>query len=329
MKQKKIKIMSSGVFDVLNLGHINILTQAKNLGNHLIVAIQDDESVKRSKGKYPILNIDERKEQIKALPFVDEIIVYDDVDQRKLWSKIKPNIIAQGDDYIHSSDRTEALKYLKENSIRLILFPRTSGISSSEIKNRILDSKRKDLDHLKNLKLLSVSDLSIYENYDETKVLKLIEKINREKVFHFPITVGKINNKLIVTDGVNRLEALKRLNCKYISALVLPYEEIELTNNVHFLKDGKITRISEFSNPEGEKIVFKKRSHEDIYNLVKLNKMIPSGETWHKPPYYITNFIINLEDLKTGVNLDKKIDELIKNNNIRYYSSSIYSCNEW
>lgn len=329
MEIKKVKVLSSGVFDVLNLGHINILTQAKKLGDHLIVAIQDDDAVKKIKGQYPILTINERKEQISALPFVDEIIVYQDIDQRELWSDINPDIIVQGDDYLHSADRTNALQYIKENQIRLILLPRTGGISSTEIKNRILKSNRKDLLHLKNLKLISINDLKIYEEYDERKVIKLKEKIKNEKIFHFPITVGEINNTLIVADGVNRIEALKRLGCNFITALVLPYNEIDLTNNVHYVKNNKISRLSEFSNPDGKKIEFQKRTHEEIYSLIKLNKTIPSGETWHRPPYYIINFVVSVEELITGVDLDKKIQNVIDNNNVRYYPINVYSCNEW
>ena len=112
--------MTSGVFDTLHLGHINILTRAKQQGDYLIVGIQDDESAKKSKGKYPTLNFEEREKQVKALPFVDEIVKYSNVDQRELWSAIKPNIVVQGDDYVHSGDRTDALLYLKEQNIRLM-----------------------------------------------------------------------------------------------------------------------------------------------------------------------------------------------------------------
>jgi rfaE bifunctional protein nucleotidyltransferase chain/domain len=329
MKLKKIKVMSSGVFDVLNLGHINILTQAKKLGDHLIVAIQDDESVKELKGKFPVLTIQERIDQISALPFVDEIVTYKSIDQRNLWSEIKPDVIVQGDDYIHSADRTDALKYLKENQIRLVLLPRTAGISSTEIKKRILESNRKDLSHLKNLKLIPIDELKIYEEFNENKVQKLIKKIKNENIFHSPITVGKIYETYIVTDGVNRLETLKRLGCKYVTALVLPYKDIDLTNNVHYLDNGKITRLSEFSNPKGKIIEFEKRTHNEIYELIKKGEMIPNGETWHKPPYHIVNFIVDLKELVDGVDLDKKIQDLINNNNIRYYQSNVYSCNEW
>lgn len=321
--------MTSGVFDTLHLGHINILTRAKQQGDYLIVGIQDDESAKKSKGKYPTLNFEEREKQVKALPFVDEIVKYSDVDQRELWSKIKPNIVVQGDDYVHSGDRTNALLYLKEQNIRLMLFPRTEGISSTEIKQRIIYDDRKDVEHINNLKILPIEKLKIYEDYDDKKVKILKEKIEKEKIFFNPITVGVHEDLQIVVDGNNRLQAMKELEFEYIPCLCIPYKDIWLTNNVHFKKNNQITRLSEFSIPDGERIEFKKYTHADIINAVKNNTKIPNGETWHKPPYYIVNLPIPTKDINKNFDLQGFIKKLVDKNNIRFYPNSVYSCNEW
>ena len=324
-----IKVMTSGVFDTLHLGHINILTRAKQQGDYLIVGIQDDESAKKSKGKYPTLNFEEREKQVKALPFVDEIVKYSDVDQRELWSKIKPNIVVQGDDYVHSGDRTNALLYLKEQNIRLMLFPRTEGISSTEIKQRIIYDDRKDVEHINNLKILPIEKLKIYEDYDDKKVKILKEKIKKEKIFFNPITVGVHEDLQIVVDGNNRLQAMKELGFECIPCLCIPYKDIWLTNNVHFKKNNQITRLSEFSIPDGERIEFKKYTHADIINAVKNNTKIPNGETWHKPPYYIVNLPIPTKDINKNFDLQGFIKKLVDKNNIRFYPNSVYSCNEW
>lgn len=324
-----IKVISSGVFDVLNLGHINILTQAKKLGDYLIVGIQDDVSVEKYKGSRPVLDINERKAQIDALPFVDETFVYSDIDQRSIWDQYKPNVLVQGDDYIHSGDRTEALEYIKEKGIRLCLLPRTGGISSTEIKKRILRSNRKDIDHLKNIKILEIDQLSKFEHYVNEKVEFLVDKISREKVFTNPILVGHEHGLDIVADGVNRLEALIRLGCRYVPALVLPYRDIDLTNNVHYVKDGKSIRLSEFSDITGDIIEFEKRTHDDILYMIKNNEMIPNGETWHKPPYHVINLNTPIDKLKSGIDMEHYINDRIQKNNIRFYPSSVYTCNEW
>jgi len=324
-----IKVMTSGVFDTLHLGHINILTRAKQQGDYLIVGIQDDESTKKSKGKYPTLNFEEREKQVKALPFVDEIVKYSDVDQRELWSKIKPNIVVQGDDYVHSGDRTNALLYLKEQNIRLMLFPRTEGISSTEIKQRIIHDDRKDVEHINNLKILPIENLKIYEDFDSKKVKILKEKIEQEEVFFNPITIGVHEDLQIVVDGNNRLQAMKELGFKFIPCLCIPYKDILLTNNVHFKKNNQITRLSEFAIPDGERIEFKKYTHTDIIDAVKNNVKIPNGETWHKPPYYIVNLPIATKDINENFDLQDFIKKLVDKNNIRYYPNSVYSCNEW
>lgn len=321
--------MTSGVFDTLHLGHINILTRAKQQGDYLIVGIQDDESAKKSKGKYPTLNFDEREKQVKALPFVDEIVKYSNVDQRELWSAIKPNIVVQGDDYVHSGDRTNALLYLKEQNIRLMLFPRTEGISSTEIKQRIIHDDRKDVEQINNLKILPIENLKIYEDYDDKKVKTLKEKIEKEKVFFNPITIGTHENLQIVVDGNNRLQAMKELGFKFIPCLCIPYKDIFLTNNVHFKKNNHVTRLSEFAIPDGERIEFKKYTHADIIRAVKNNIKIPNGETWHKPPYYIVNLPIATKDINGDFDLQGFIKNLVNENNIRYYPNSVYSCNEW
>lgn len=323
------RVFSAGVFDVLNLGHLNILTQAKMLGDKLIIGIQSDESVKKSKGSYPILNIDERISQITAFPFVTDIVVYDNVDQRELWDEIRPDIIVQGDDYIHSGDRLEALKYIKDHNIRLVLLPRTKGISSTEIKKRILYTDRKDISHLHQLKLIPIDELSIYEQFQEEKVNKLYEKIKLEKQFDFPISVGLHEDLNIVVDGVNRLEVLKRLGCKFALCLAIPYNDIHLTNNIHYIKENKITRMSEFFDASGEELVFEKRSHNDIISLIRNRNTIPNGETWHQLPFNIINFSVPLTDLINGFDIDKKINDMLNLNNIRYFPTGVYKCNEW
>lgn len=324
-----IKVMSSGVFDVLNLGHINILTQAKQLGDKLIVGIQDDDSVKKYKGQLPILNITERAAQISALPFVDEIIVYDNIDQRDIWKELKPDIIVQGDDYIQSGDRSDTLKFLKENKIRLILLPRTNGISSTEIKRRIVHENRKDIEHLKQIKMMELSLLDIYEEFDRKKVEILKKKILLDGFFDRPIVVGQTEDFNIVVDGNNRLQAIKELGYQCIPCLVLPYLDVDLTNNVHFVNGDKITRLSEFSVQTREKIIFDSYSHQDIINFIRDKKTIPSGQTWHRPSFYVINMEIPLKNMNLDFDMVQHINKLMDNNNIRFYPLNVYSCNEW
>ncbi|OGH37265.1 MAG: hypothetical protein A2905_05665 [Candidatus Levybacteria bacterium RIFCSPLOWO2_01_FULL_36_10] len=100
IKQKGEKIiLVGGCFDILHTGHIRFLKSAKELGGKLLVALESDESVKRSKGeKRPVNNQKERANILSNLPSVDIIVTLPFlegyVDYYRLVEKIKPDIIA-------------------------------------------------------------------------------------------------------------------------------------------------------------------------------------------------------------------------------------------
>jgi glycerol-3-phosphate cytidylyltransferase len=325
---KKKIIYTTGVFDILHKGHINILVGAKKLGDYLVIGVQDDAGVLKSKGKYPVLSAQERVDQLEALPFVDKVFIYDNVDQRENLRKIKANVMVQGDDWEKTGDRTEIIEYLKQNNIRLVLIPYTKDISTTNIKKRVLcQGERNDKDFiLNNVKLLRIKDLKLYEKFDETKVKKLVEKIKKEKVFFNPITINEYN---IVIDGVNRLEAIKRLGAKFVPCLIVNYKDIDLNQNIHYVKDGKTTRISEFGIGEGEKIVFPKYSKEDIIRMVKNGEMVQNGATWHVVRSAVARLRIPLDDLMNGFDFEAFLKEKMNKGNIRYYPSNVYICDEW
>ena len=93
-------VFTNGVFDILHRGHFELLKQASALGTKLVVGINSDASVKRLKGESrPINNQAIRKEQLESLPWVSEVIVFDDDTPYELIKKIKPNLIVKGGDY--------------------------------------------------------------------------------------------------------------------------------------------------------------------------------------------------------------------------------------
>ena len=93
-------VFTNGVFDILHTGHLELLRQAKELGNKLVVGINSDASVKRLKGNdRPINNTDQRVKQISMLPWVDEVHVFDQDTPYELIKYIQPNKIVKGGDY--------------------------------------------------------------------------------------------------------------------------------------------------------------------------------------------------------------------------------------
>jgi len=323
-----MRVYTTGVFDILHRGHLNILTQAAALGE-LTVGIMTDQGVEDTKGARPILTLEERDAQIRSLPFVAEVIHYTDTDQRPNYAALRPDIVVQGDDWLFSADRSAALDFLRQNRIRLVLLPRTQGISTTEIRKRVERSGRRDERFLRErLRLVPTTELRRFEAHDDAKVERLVAKIRSEGVFFNPVSVVR---EMIVIDGANRFEALRRLGARTVPCVIYDYSEIDLLGNVHFLNNGVRTRLSEFAREQGDRIEFPQRTPADIQAAAMSGQLIPNGETFHRVPQSVIRLPIPLDALTsdTPFDLAEYVDHRISNGQIRFYQSSVYVCDEW
>lgn len=99
LKGKKI-VFTNGCFDILHIGHVTYLQQAKQLGDYLIVAINDDQSVKRLKGSdRPINHTEQRMAVLAGLGVVDWVISFADDTPERLLKKLQPDVLVKGGDY--------------------------------------------------------------------------------------------------------------------------------------------------------------------------------------------------------------------------------------
>lgn len=99
-KEGKRIVTTNGVFDILHIGHIRYLSEAKKMGDVLIVGINSDASTRTLKGETrPINTQNDRAEVLHALQAVDHVIVFDELDPRVLLAAIKPNTHVKGGDY--------------------------------------------------------------------------------------------------------------------------------------------------------------------------------------------------------------------------------------
>lgn len=176
--------------------------------------------------------------------------------------------------------------------------------------------------------MVPIEDLKRYEAYDEAKVEKLVEKIRADGHFFNPISVVR---EMIVIDGANRLEALRRLEARTIPCVIYDYSEIELLGNVHFTNDGVTTRLSEFSREIGERVEFPRRRPQDIRAAVESGKLIPNGETFHRVPQSVIRLPIPLHALISSAPFDlaAQLDKRISSGQIRFYPAGVYVCDEW
>ena len=99
--KNKVIGFTNGCFDLLHAGHISYLKKAKELCDILILALNSDLSIKKLKGKNrPIVNEEDRIEILSCLPFLDQIIIFNELTPLNIIKKIKPNIIFKGKDYL-------------------------------------------------------------------------------------------------------------------------------------------------------------------------------------------------------------------------------------
>jgi rfaE bifunctional protein nucleotidyltransferase chain/domain len=129
-------VFTNGCFDVLHVGHVRYLEQARALGDALIVAINSDRTVRELKGpRRPLMNENERAEILAALRVVSYVTIFDDVSPRMLIAELLPDVLVKGGDYaldeIHGREEVEAA------GGRVVSLPFVEGVSSSAIIERV------------------------------------------------------------------------------------------------------------------------------------------------------------------------------------------------
>jgi D-glycero-beta-D-manno-heptose 1-phosphate adenylyltransferase len=98
--QGKRVVTTNGCFDLLHMGHIQYLTEAKALGDLLLVGINSDASVKRLKGPSRPINPEQvRARQIASLECVDYVVIFEEATPEELIRRVRPDVHAKGGDY--------------------------------------------------------------------------------------------------------------------------------------------------------------------------------------------------------------------------------------
>ena len=136
-KKNKMKVaFTNGCFDILHLGHLEILTKSKEFGDKLIVAVNSDESVRKLKGeKRPINDFQTRSNMLASFSFVDYVVEFSDDTPKKLIQIIKPDFLIKGGDY--------KKKDIVGNDIvssyggETIIIPLIDGLSSTNTINKL------------------------------------------------------------------------------------------------------------------------------------------------------------------------------------------------
>ena len=123
---------TAGVFDLFHIGHLNLLRNAKGMCDRLIVGVSTDDLVKY-KGKTPVIPFCDRIEIIRNLRCVDAVVAQENMDKLQMCKKLKANVMFVGDDWYQSEKWKEYEQQFAEEGIRIVYFPYTRNISSTQI----------------------------------------------------------------------------------------------------------------------------------------------------------------------------------------------------
>lgn len=129
---KKYKVgYTTGVFDLFHIGHLNLLKNAKEMCEYLIVGVSTDEVVESYKHKRPIIPYAERIAIVEAIRYVDRVVPQTDMDKMKAWEELHFNVMFHGDDWKGSALYEKYIEDFRNVGVEVEFLPHTQGTSST------------------------------------------------------------------------------------------------------------------------------------------------------------------------------------------------------
>ena len=135
MYNNKIVVYTSGTFDMFHSNYLKMIKYARGLGDTLIVGVSTDELVCSYK-RPPIIPFEERMAIIEALRYPDIVVPQRSLDHTDIVRKLNIDVFVVGDDWTGKYD------YLRELGVTVFYFPYGDGVSSTKIKEEILEKYR-------------------------------------------------------------------------------------------------------------------------------------------------------------------------------------------
>lgn len=139
---------TTGVYDLFHIGHLNLLKNAKGMCDRLVVGVTVDELV-AYKGKKSMIPFEDRIEIVRSIKYVDAAIPQYDMDKLAACKKIGAQILFVGDDWYKTEKWNEYEKAFVKEGIKIVYFPYTKGISSTQITKALNAVRGDNLEELK------------------------------------------------------------------------------------------------------------------------------------------------------------------------------------
>jgi len=142
-KQGHKVVFTNGCFDILHAGHIRYLEAAARFGEHLIIAVNSDDSVRKLKGESrPINVLASRLYLLASLSCVDAVFPFMEETPLEVINQLKPDVLVKGGDYV--PDAIVGAREVKSWGGRVEVIPYVDGFSTTKLESKILDLHKKN-----------------------------------------------------------------------------------------------------------------------------------------------------------------------------------------
>lgn len=142
---KKYKVgYTTGVFDMFHIGHLNVIRNAKEYCDYLIVGVSTDELVRSYKNKTPIIPYEERCAIVESIRYVDKVVPQTSMDKLSAWEDLHFDVVFHGDDWKGSNLYNEVEAKLKQVGCDMVFLPHTEGTSSTLLAQTLHEAMEKD-----------------------------------------------------------------------------------------------------------------------------------------------------------------------------------------
>lgn len=128
---------TSGVYDMFHIGHLNILRAAKEKCDYLIVGVTTDALCAKRKGKFPIINENDRVEIVKSIKYVDQVVLQEDMDKLRVVKRHNVDVVFVGSDWQGTPEWEKYEKEFATVGCGVEYLPHTEGISSTSLREKV------------------------------------------------------------------------------------------------------------------------------------------------------------------------------------------------
>jgi rfaE bifunctional protein nucleotidyltransferase chain/domain len=131
-------VATNGCFDILHAGHVSYLELARELGDILVVGVNDDETVRDLKGQgRPINHLEDRVKVLSSIRYVDLVVIFHEISASRFLQAINPGVYVKGGDYSLDDLPECEQRVLEENVSDIQILPELTGRSTTNIIQRI------------------------------------------------------------------------------------------------------------------------------------------------------------------------------------------------